>query len=82
MTKKWLREMVLFCIFITELTRNEGQQTYGKKSQAKLFLFVLKKKNTILILFLKKQVCILMTGTDGIDFMCELMRKREQTEHG
>lgn len=23
-----------------------------------------------------------MTGTDGIDFMCELMRKREQTEHG
>lgn len=54
MTKKWLREMVLFHIFITELTRNEGQQTYGKKGQAKLFSFVLKKKNTILILFLKK----------------------------
>ena len=29
----------------------------------------------------KKQDCILMTGTDAIGLMCQLMRKGEWTEH-
>lgn len=79
LTKNCFRAMVLFHIFIAQFIRNEGYYMFWRKDQTDLLSF--KKKNYSYSV-LQKQDWLLITWTNGIDLMCQLMRKGELTEYG